>query len=287
MMKFNIGRLLPAALLLLTAVAPVCAQGVEEASATETPWSGWWWPAKVNHLVLGYRGEPGALFKHDQVSGKQSAAWEQGTYYHSSPNGADWWGHCHAWAAASLLEKEPRHDVYYGSQVFHVGEMKGLLSEAHYSDRAQFWGRRNNGNPGDDLQDMSPLLVWQVLRSQINQKKTGVVFDLNPGPQVWSYPAYRYHLAYQPVGGNTYQGQLTVWLANFQVHPDVLGTVPEQKNYTFTFQANGNQLVYGTDRWTGASVNDHPDFAWYPTLRAQDNPQVDYNLVNQLNLQAR
>ena len=51
--------------------------------------------------------------------------------------------------------------------------------------------------------------------------------------------------------------------------------------------ANGNQLVYGSDRWTGASVNDHPDFAWYPTLRAQDNPQLDYNLVNQLNQQAQ
>jgi hypothetical protein len=287
MMKFNLGQLVPAALLLLCVAAPAGAQGVEEASATTTPWSGWWWPAKVNHLVLGYRGEPGALYKHDQVSGRQSANWEQSTYYHHSPNGADWWGHCHAWAAASLLEKEPLHDVWYGSTTFHVGEIKGLLSEAHYSDRAQFWGRRYNGNPGDDLQDMSPLTVWFVLRSQIQQKKLGVVLDLSPGPQVWSYPAYKYQLAYQPIGGNAYQGQLSVWLANFQVHPDVVGTVPEQKNYTFTFQAQGNQLVYGTDRWTGASVNDHPDFAWYPLQRGQDNPQLDYNLASQLNLQAR
>jgi hypothetical protein len=285
-MKFNLRRLLPAAVLLLSAVAPVGAQGVEEATANTLPWSGWWWPAKTGGLVLGYRGEPGALVKHDQVSGKAASQWEQGTYYHFNPAGADWWGHCHAWAAASMTEKEPIKDVFYGGQAFHVGEVKGLLTEAHYSDQAQFFGKRYNGNPGDDLQDMSPLLVWYVLRQFVAQNKTGIVFDMNPGPQVWSYPAYKYRLSYQPAGGNNYNAQLSIWVSNFQVYPDFIGSLPEQNDYTFSFQAQGSQLVYGSDHWTGASVQDHPDFAWYPTQRRQDNPQVDFNLVNQLNLQA-
>lgn len=287
MKKFNLGRLLPAALFLLVPVAPTAAQGVEEAAATTMPWSGWWWPSKQGHLVLGYRGEAGALAKHDQISGRRAASWEQGTYYHMSATGADWWGHCHAWAAASILEKEPLRDVWYGGVAFHVGDMKGLLSEAHYSDRAQFFGRRYNGQPGDDIQDMSPIAVWQVLRTFVNQNKTPVVLDLNPGPQVWSYPVYRYRLQYNPIGANNYQGQLSIWVANFQVYPDTIGTVPEQHDYFFTFQAQGAQLVAGSDRWIGPSVNDHPDFAWYPTQRGQDNPQVDYNLVSQLALQSR
>ncbi len=286
MMKFNLGGPLAAALLLLVVAAPTRAQGAEEATATTLPWSGWWWPAKLGNLVLGYRGEPGALTKHDQVGGKHSANWEQGTYYHFNPAGADWWGHCHAWAAASLLEREPTRDIFYSGTPFHVGDLKGLLTEAHYSDHAQFFGQRFNGNQGDDPQDMSPLLVWYVLRKYIYQNKTGIVFDLNPGVQVWSYPAYKYRLGYQALGGGNYQGTLSIWVATFQVQPDTVGTVTEQHDYAFTFQAQGTQLVYGSDHWTGASVQDHPDFAWYPVERAQDNPELDYNLVNQLNLQA-
>jgi hypothetical protein len=286
-MKHLFGRAAAAALLLLALGAPAHAQGIEEATAITIPWSGWWWPAKTGSMVLGYRGEPGALVKQDRLTGKQSATWEQHTYYHFNPAGADWWGHCHAWAAASLLEKQPVHDVFTAGTPFHVGDLKALLTEAHYSDRATFFGKRFNGQPGDDPQDMSPLLVWYVLRKFVAQDKTGVVFDLNPGPEVWSYPCFKYQLSYQPMGNGSFLGQLSIWVATFQVHPDVVGTVPEKHDYTFTFQANGSQLIFGSDHWTGRSVDDHPDFAWYPTARAQDNPELDYNFATTLSNQAR
>ena len=286
-MTFNLGRVMAAALL-LGVTAPVYAQSVEQATANITPWSGWWWPAKTGDLVLGYRGEPGALVKHDQVDGKQASQWEQHTYYHFDPQGAPWWGHCHAWAAASVLEPEPLHDVPHGGMVFHVGDIKGLLSEAHYS-------------------------VWYVLRHSINLNKTPIIFDLNPGPEVWSYPVYKYQLSFQPIdaasyqseaaaaipqekrqnagsqalGNASYQGQLSLTVATFEVYPDSVGTAAEQHNYSFVFQASGNQLIMGSDHWTGASLQDHPDFAWYPTQRAQENPQLDYNLVSQLDQQAQ
>jgi hypothetical protein len=287
-MKYLSGRFLAATVLLVSIGAPLRAQGVEEAATTITPWSGWWWPSRAGYHVTGYRGELGPLVKHDQVSAKRAAPWEQSKNYHFSPGvAAEWWGHCHAWAAASVLEKEPLHDVFFGGMPFRVGDVKELLSEAHYSDRATFYGRRFNGQPGDDFQDMSPLLVWFVLRQYIYQNKTPVVLDLSPGPQVWSYPAYRYRLTTQPIGNGSYMGQLSIWLADFNVHPDLVGTVPQQKDLTFTFQAQGNQLIRGSDQWTGTSVQDHPDFAWYPTERRSDNPEVDYNLLTQLNLQAR
>ena len=286
MMKFNLGRLAAAALL-ICAATPAFAQVGEEATANITPWSGWWWPASTGNLVLGYlNGDPGALTKHDQLTGKQSAQWERGHYRHFSPGGPEWWGHCHAWAAAAVLEPEPKHDVFQNGVDFHVGDIKGLLTEAHYSDRATFYGQRFNGNAGDDPQDMKPFLVWYVLRQYINQNKTPIVFDLNPGPEVWSYPCYQYQLGFQPLGNGAYQGQLSLWVASFNVNPDFAGTSTEQHDYTFTFQAQGNQLVAGSDQWTGASVQDHPDFAWYPNQRTQENPQLDYNFVSSLNSQA-
>jgi hypothetical protein len=311
MMKFNLGRLAAAALLVCV-TAPAYAQAVESAAANTTPWSGWWWPAKTGNLVLGYHyGDPGALVKHDQITGRQSAQWEQGNQFHFSPNGPEWWGHCHAWAAAAVLEPEPTHDVNMNGVDFHVGDIKGLLSEAHYSDRATFYGQRYNGNPGDDFQDMYPMMVWYVLRQYVNLNKAPILFDLNPGPEVWSYPCYKYQLSFQPIddvtyqgaasaasslegrqspgpvsGAASYQGQLSLWVATFNVYPDVVGTATEQHDYTFVFQAQGNQLVTGSDHWMGASLQDHPDFAWYPTQQAQGNQQLDYNFVTQLNGQA-
>lgn len=271
----------------LCLVTPALGQSVETAQAAITPWSGWWWPAKTGNLVLGYHyADPGALVKHDQVTGRQSALWEQRTPSHFNPAGPDWVGHCHAYAAAAILEPEPKHDVWQNGVDFHVGDSKGLLSEAHYADRATFYGQRFDGKPGDDFQDMRPFLVWYVLRQYINTNKTPIVLDLQPGPEVWSYPCYKYQLSFQPLSNGQFQGNLSLWVASFNVYPDVVGTATEPHNYTFTFQAQGNQLVAGSDQWTGQSVQDHPDFAWYPNQRGQENPQLDYNFVSSLNSQA-
>ncbi len=260
---------------------------MEEGTAGSLPWSGWWWPAKTGHLVLGYRIEPGALVKHDRLTGKKAAAWEQSQVYHFDPSGEDWWGHCHAWAAASLTEKEPLHDVYQDGMFFHVGEIKGLLTEAHYADHGPFYGQRFNGLPGDDYQDMHPSLVWYVLRKYLHDNQTGIIFDLDAGPEVDSHPVYRYRLTTQSIGGDTYRGQLTIWAADYHVYPDFLGTATIQHDYFFIFDMHDGQIVDGSDYWSGASIKDHPDFAWYPAERGQENPELEYNVVSRLDALAR
>jgi hypothetical protein len=288
-MKNQCSRGLLAVLLLLAGLPmPTRAQElVEEATATTIPWSGWWWPANAGEHVLGYRrGEPGPLVKLDTVSGKQSVAWEMQDPTHFSPGAGPWWGHCHAWAAAAVVEREPRRDVLHSGLWFRVGDLKALLSEAHYIDRAQFFGKRFNGNRGDDPADMSPFLVWDVLRRFITQRGIPIVFDLDAGPPIWSFPVYRYEMRSQPLGDGYFYGHLTLWVASFLVNPDFVGTAPVQRQYTFFFEARGRDVVPGTDRWTGASVADHPDFAWYPTERVSENPEVDFNLIAALQRQA-
>jgi hypothetical protein len=313
-MNYPLGRLSAAGLFLLLIVTPLPAQvQPEEATATVHPWSGWWWPARSGQLVLGFLyGDPGALYKHDQISGKHATDWERSTLYHFDPGGPDWWGHCHAWAAASILEPEPRREVSQGGVTFRVGDLKGLLSEAHFSDHAVFYGERFNGDPDDDFEDMYPLQLWDVLRQQILVNKLPMVFDLVPTAEVWSYPAYQYRISFQPIdeatyqslsaaalplekrpgsaglpGAVPYQGQLSLWVANFNVYPDLVGTASQQRDYTFVFRAQGGVLAPGSDHWVGKSVQDHPDFAWYPMERAQENPELDYSLVTQLVLQSR
>jgi hypothetical protein len=38
----------------------------------------------------------------------------------------------------------------------------------------------------------------------------------------------------------------------------------------------------GSGRWVGQSVQNHPDFAWYPYVVMPENPQVDYEKVKQI-----
>ena len=38
----------------------------------------------------------------------------------------------------------------------------------------------------------------------------------------------------------------------------------------------------GTGRWLGPSVEDHPDFAWYPFVAVAENPEVEYTAVQRL-----
>ena len=63
----------------------------------------------------------------------------------------------------------------------------------------------------------------------------------------------------------------------------VIAWLEEEQDRCYTSAVVIAQLAH----WVGASVQDHPDFAWYPTERAQENPELDYSLVTQLVLQAR
>src|SRR5471030_1779283 len=95
----------------------------------------------------------GPLAKYDMVSGKPAAAWE--TNAHPKASAAKWFGYCHAWSAASVMEAEPTAACAVtlpngGQMVLDVGDQKGLLTLSHARDVANVFGRRYNGKPGDD-----------------------------------------------------------------------------------------------------------------------------------------
>ena len=127
-----------------------------------------------------------------------AAAWEM--LNHWSPAGSGWWGHCNGWAAAAILANEPRasHEVAFGgdkTMELSVADQKGLLSETYYSQLSNFYGSRYNGNDGDDISDLSPKAVLQILSTYIGDRGVPLVFDVTAGEQVWNYPAYEYTLS--------------------------------------------------------------------------------------------
>jgi len=119
------------------------------------------------------------------------AAWEILNHY--SPGGGSWWGHCNGWAAAAILMDEPTEDVSVnignsGVQ-FTAADLKGLLSESHYSTYSRFYGSRYY-KEGDDISDLNPAAFHKLMSFYLMEQQIPMVFDTDSGEQVWNFPAY-------------------------------------------------------------------------------------------------
>lgn len=55
-----------------------------------------------------------------------------------------WWGLCHAWVPAAILEKEPQRSVTYNGVEFDVGDIKALVITAYDRTNALMLGGRCN-----------------------------------------------------------------------------------------------------------------------------------------------
>lgn len=137
----------------------VTSDGLEKAAAEITPWSGYWWPIREGSLLV-------PLGKYDRLTGHQAAAWER----QANPPGPDvprWFGYCHGWAAASMLEPEPDRTHVAPSLrdgnpriPLDIGDQKGLLTACHTEDLANTWGDRfGDGAGSEDPQDLQPDLL--------------------------------------------------------------------------------------------------------------------------------
>jgi hypothetical protein len=242
--------------------------------ASADPWSGYWWQHKSGGLT-------GPLAQYDQVTGGQAAQWERDT--HVSPDVPDWYGHCHAWAASSVSEQEPPKRRNVRQVRFGVGDQKGLLAACHAQDISNSYGDRfGDGEGGEDRGDIAPDELWRLLQMYVKQQKIPLILDLEAGEQVWNYPVYQYRVDYQAGRGGWYNGKMELVAADNNVSPDFVGTQPSLYAYTFRFKMADGGVLAGSGQWTGDSVEDHPDFAWYPYVAVAENPEVDVDEVSKI-----
>ena len=118
-------------------------------------------------------------------------AWELLNHY--SPNGGSWYGHCNGWSAAAILNDEPTEAIVssIGSEdvTFTTADIKGLLSETHYSTYSHFFGGRYY-KEGDDQSDLHPDAFHRLITFYMRDQQVPMVFDTDSGDQVWNFPAY-------------------------------------------------------------------------------------------------
>ncbi|MCA9123422.1 MAG: DUF4384 domain-containing protein [Planctomycetaceae bacterium] len=279
---FTVNSLVFVALLVVVTMTPArtVLATVEEAAADHIPWSGYWWPVSKGELLM-------SLGKYDVLAGKRAMWWELENHP-PGPLAKPWHGYCHGWAAASVLEQEPtqRRFVTTGgaTHILEVADLKALYSACHAYDPGSRYGDRFGDGENDVAQDMAPDLLWQVLRSFIRDRRRPLVFDLDPSTEVWNYPAFAYRIEYDaiPGGNGRHRGILKLWAADDSVPPEYVGTMPYVQTYMFEVFMRGSEPVPGSGRWIGPSIQNHPDFAWYPDSVQPENPELQYAIVQNL-----
>lgn len=274
MRKFPHTILLAALATLAAAVGGTAAE-VDSGTASTYPWSGYWWAHTEGGLTA-------PLSKYDQIYNTQAAAWENQAHVNAE-NVQEWFGHCHAWSAASVTEKEPRSPRDYQNVSFGVGDQKGLITALHAQDEANSYGDRyGDGRGNESLTDMPPDEVWRLLQLYVRQRNIPLIFDLEAAEEVWNYPVYQYEVTYEEASGDWVNGTMQLIVADDDVHPDYVGTQPGIYTYTFRAKMQGGSVVAGSGQWTGESQSDHPDFAWYPYVARAENPHVDPQKVSDI-----
>ena len=241
------------------------------ATATATPWSGYWWPATDGELANGYRGMPAPLQKYDLVTNNvQTGPVTQFYLDHNyDPNAPDWYGLCDPYSAAAVLEAIDFKVSSVSNLYFYIGDKKGLLTYAY----------ELSNTTGVSQPAGSPLDFHNWLLTYIGQQGLSFYADLDPSSEVWNHPIYKYEMDITDLGTEDYIA-CTIFYADDKVKPDYEGTLEQTRTYYYTLYKNENGYTGGA--WGAATGDNHLENMVRPASPMPRNPYLDYDTVKTL-----
>ncbi|MFT7622444.1 MAG: subtilisin-like proprotein convertase family protein [Myxococcota bacterium] len=231
-----------------------------------------------------------------------------------------WFGLCHAWAPASLLEKEPRRAVVHNGVRFEVSDIKALLIMQYDRPKAYMIGGRCNdkevkrdehGRITDaDCRDTNAGTWHVVMANFLGLMQRPIAEDRTYDYEVWNQPVLEWKvnemadvteqeamdLLDVPAGTAKYpyNDKAVRWVKVNATSFYITESQPETKpltdaiaeytrsdTYNYILEISADGKVHGGE-WIGASRTDHPDFLWLPTGTRGGNPSMDTDLVRTL-----
>lgn len=214
-----------------------------EGEAATIPWAGDYWPTwrdSINHRWAGEDSDSPAT-KYGQAFGVEDI--EDFVSYYSGikgyPNNTActtddecddtmgeacairsgeeagvcipaWWGICHAWAPASILEPEPKFPVTLDGVTFEVNDIKALLSLVYNKPTSLFVSLRCDENDsleeieydmyasptGDDVEckDTNPGTFHVIATNYLGLLHQSFVEDRTFDAEVWNQPVRGYRV---------------------------------------------------------------------------------------------
>jgi hypothetical protein len=117
-----------------------------------------------------------------------------------------WWGICHAWAPAALMEKEPLKAITKNGVTFEVSDIKALLMSLYDRTDAYMLGGRCNDNDEDIERDETGRIMNEgcrdlnagtfhvIITNFLGVNKRGLVTERTWDYEVWNQPLVGYKI---------------------------------------------------------------------------------------------
>ena len=116
-----------------------------------------------------------------------------------------WWGLCHAWVPAAILQPEPLRPVTMNGVEFTVSDIKALLIAQHDRTSALMLGGRCNEKGvelhpetgivvKDECRDTNPGAIYVVATNMLGRDKRAFAEDRTIDYQVWNQPVLGYRI---------------------------------------------------------------------------------------------
>ncbi|KAG7389186.1 hypothetical protein PHYPSEUDO_010989 [Phytophthora pseudosyringae] len=218
-----------------------------------------------------------------------------------------WYGICHAWAPAALLEEEPKCNVEFNSVTFHVMDIKALLTEVYdgASIDTVFTGSRFNGQ--DDpatvdqygryteptRRDMGAGFFHIAMTNIMGKHQTSFVIDVAADSEVWNQPVWSYDVQTMEIVDTAETCNKYFGTASYPFNTEMAHLAYVKTTVSWAVEAYIDGALVSTGKmghyavsndyeylleldaakniiggeWVGDSKEDHPDFLWFPTSK--------------------
>jgi hypothetical protein len=211
----------------------------------------------------------------------------------------EWWGLCHAWSNAAIVEPEPVLPVTLDGVTFEPNDIKGLLTLVY--DRSEFvfvsqrcWDSHSrgeveldaHGRPEPECRDINPGAFHIYLANYVGLMGRSIIADLAFDSPVGNLPIYSYRVdASKKISlseARTMVGEVMsdeassavlvdlsvayVLSSDAQDTGDLSSRVSQYlkpKSYRYVLELDSDGSIIGGE-WVGESKTEHPDFLQIP-----------------------
>ncbi len=216
-----------------------------------------------------------------------------------------WFGQCHAWAPAAIMEPEPEHAVTYNGVTFKVQDLKALITYVYNNVPWEELGDRCDTNSPDvtydeygrpeniQCRDTNPGSFHLIVTNWLGLHGKSFVEDRTWDDEVWNQPMRGYNIKKQEQVSEAEAAQLMglqgvsyIFNSNAASFYHVIMDVEyiaesgadedgnlNEDNYTKTDKVEYLLELDGQGRIIGGEWIDnapHADFLWVPTGTAGD-----------------
>jgi hypothetical protein len=213
-----------------------------------------------------------------------------------------WYGICHAWTPAAMLEAEPNCPVTHNGVTFQPMDLKALISDIYdgASVSTVFTGTRfNGGSDSTDeygrhssaaYRDLNPAYFHITAANLLGKLNATFIADVTAGSEVWNQPVRGFKVYEQTEmsleeAAQTFYGlekypwnaaaksivyikSRLSWIYETYTDGGLVSSGQVDKfttgaYYTYLLEMDDEGAIIGGE-WVYDSDEDHPDFIWFP-----------------------